>query len=51
MPTEYIFREVSEFIILPIRHISLVNDLFQSVLMQSERPISSADRKIVEGEC
>jgi len=35
MPVEFITREITEFILLPIRHICLLNDLFQSANIEN----------------
>ncbi len=47
---EYILREVSEFIHLPIQHICLLNDLFQSVIIDHPPVTNSIDWKILEGK-
>jgi hypothetical protein len=47
---EYIAREITEFILLPIRHICLLNDLFQSVIIEHPPIVNSIDWKIIEGK-
>ncbi|CAF1051144.1 unnamed protein product [Rotaria sordida] len=48
IPIEYITREITEFILLPIRHICLLNDLFQSEIIEHPPIINSIDWKIIE---
>ena len=50
MPNEFIAREITEFILLPIRHISLLNDLLQSVFNEQPSTMNSLDGKIIEGK-
>ena len=50
MPTEFIERELTAFILLPIRHICLLDDIFQSVLIEQPSAMNSNDSKIVEGK-
>ncbi len=47
---EYIIREITEFIHLPIRHICLLNDIFQSVIIEHPPVTNSIDWKIIEGK-
>ncbi|CAF4145762.1 unnamed protein product [Rotaria magnacalcarata] len=49
IPMEYISREITDFILLPIRHICLLNDLFQSEIIANSLVINGVDRKIIEG--
>jgi hypothetical protein len=46
MPVEFLTREISEFILLPIRHICILNDLFQSFRIQ----YSDMDWKIMQSK-
>ncbi len=46
MPVEFLTREISEFILLPIRHICILNDLFQSLRIQ----YSDMDWKIMQSK-
>ncbi|CAF1477126.1 unnamed protein product [Rotaria magnacalcarata] len=48
IPMEYISREITDFILLPIRHICLLNDLFQSEIIANSLVINGVDRKIIE---
>lgn len=49
MPAEFIARELTDFIRLPIRHISLLNELFQSIFNAQPSAMNSLDGKIIEG--
>ena len=50
IPVEFSLREISEFIHLPIRHICLLNDLFQSLIVDHPPVTNSIDWKIIEGK-
>ncbi|CAF3843404.1 unnamed protein product [Adineta steineri] len=47
-PIEYIEQEITAFILSPIRHICLLNDLFQSVITEHSPSTNNIDWKIIE---
>ncbi|CAF1488453.1 unnamed protein product [Adineta steineri] len=47
-PIEYIEREIIAFILSPIRHVCLLNDLFQSMLIEHSPSTNNIDWKIIE---
>ena len=47
---EYIVREITEFILLPVQHICNINDLLQSYIIEHPPVTHSLDWKIVEGK-
>ncbi|CAF4416928.1 unnamed protein product, partial [Adineta steineri] len=47
-PIEYIEREITAFILSPIRHVCLLNDLFQSILIEHSPSTNNIDWKIIE---
>ncbi|CAF0938415.1 unnamed protein product [Adineta steineri] len=47
-PIEYIEREITAFILSPIRHVCLLNDLFQSVITEHSPSTNNIDWKIIE---
>ncbi|CAF1341056.1 unnamed protein product [Adineta ricciae] len=48
IPVEYIAREITEFIFLPVQHICNINNLLQSYIIEHPPVTHSIDWKIVE---
>ncbi len=50
MPVELITREITEFILLPIRYICILNDLFQLFIIEYSDLMNSMDWKIIQSK-
>ncbi|CAF3444946.1 unnamed protein product [Rotaria socialis] len=48
IPIEVVIRELTEFVLLPIRHICILNDLFQLFLIDSSDSMNSIDSNIIQ---
>ncbi|CAF1389527.1 unnamed protein product [Rotaria magnacalcarata] len=48
IPIEVVIRELTEFVLLPIRHICILNDLFQLFVIDSSDSMNSIDSNIIQ---